>query len=381
MRPVVRRASFVLHIAPTLDQPVFPGGLVNTLDSFLDAQSAILSVPNALWIDQYLTIRPEFFERVEAAAQSRRLLIGPWYAFSESSTSSAESLIRNLSLGLDTARALSGLKRLSIAVPWSGPIPWYVPQLLDEFGIKTLIIPRAEPPLEQRLTGPAEHTIYQCQALTLTDGQSLADLRAEAAPYCQSGHMLILTPPDVSGELPAAPVTDILAFSHAGAYAREIESAAALQSWPDAALSLSSDFQADHPLLAVERAAVQHTADDARWFPRPQTWLRSLWQAQFSGAPQAQPDFSAPLSALVDATPPFVISALKPADKTESCIIRGWNAGPEPIAVTLRLWRRFERADVLRADETPTGGTLGIDADGCLRFRAVPGRILTFGLH
>ena len=54
-------------------------------------------------IDEYLKIRPENRERLEALIRNQRLLIGPWYTQTDTLLVSIESIIRNLQYGIQRA--------------------------------------------------------------------------------------------------------------------------------------------------------------------------------------------------------------------------------------------------------------------------------------
>jgi hypothetical protein len=81
--------------------------------------------------------------------------------------------------------------------------------------------------------------------------------------------------------------------------------------------------------------------------------------------------------------PAFRISAIKlPEDETRGgFIVRGYNITGDSQMVSLTPWRPFSLVDVIRLDESETGGRLALDADGSISFRAAPHRILTFWFH
>src|SRR5207247_2024071 len=51
-------------------------------------------------LEDYLSIRPENFERIEQYVKDGRLLIGPWYTQIDLSRANVETVIRNLMLGI-----------------------------------------------------------------------------------------------------------------------------------------------------------------------------------------------------------------------------------------------------------------------------------------
>ncbi len=122
-------------------------------------------------------------------------------------------------------------------------------------------------------------------------------------------------------------------------------------------------------------------------FPRPQQWIRKLWQARLTQAPGWQEIIRAEVEPFgvfdtspAKATPGFEITTCKLPDNPEKdgVVVRGYNATENALPVTLQPCRPFQRVEVLRLDESPTGGTLNIDANGAITFRAAPRRLLTF---
>jgi alpha-mannosidase len=57
-------------------------------------------------VDDYLEIRPEQRDRVIGRLRAGKLVIGPWYTMPDEFVVGGESLVRNLLLGREQARAL-----------------------------------------------------------------------------------------------------------------------------------------------------------------------------------------------------------------------------------------------------------------------------------
>ena len=62
----------------------------------------------AIIVEDYLEVRPERRAEIEALAKAGRLVIGPWYVLPDEFIVSGESLIRNLRMGREVARAFGG---------------------------------------------------------------------------------------------------------------------------------------------------------------------------------------------------------------------------------------------------------------------------------
>lgn len=92
----------------------------------------------AVPVEDYLEIRPENRERIEAAVRSGRLLIGPWYTCPEGFEVNGESLARNLLYGHKTARAFGGVMKVG-HTPFSYGQNSQMPQLYAGFGIDTVL--------------------------------------------------------------------------------------------------------------------------------------------------------------------------------------------------------------------------------------------------
>src|SRR5574341_386192 len=90
----------------------------------------------AIPLDDYLEVRPERREEVERLAHTGWLVIGPWYVMPDEFLVSGESLIRNLRLGREVARAYgSEPSNAGFVCDIFGHIS-QLPQLFAGFGIR-----------------------------------------------------------------------------------------------------------------------------------------------------------------------------------------------------------------------------------------------------
>src|SRR5450432_3523924 len=251
-QPPLKRASYVLHVVtvaaltrhssntPSLE--ALP--LVRLLDEVLDLfereprfQHFVLGGESIL-LEDYLSVRPESFEKIEQLVQDGRLLVGPWYIQTDPMTVSVESQIRNLMIGLRTARVFGPPMRVGYMPCASGLLP-ALPQILKGFGIEVALSPRLNDtdPLEHLWEGDDGSRILLADlpdGIT-TQSHSLIDRRAAAAPYSESGHILLIfnwnqteshqERLDWLYSLPAAQRTlhDSVFHSHPAAYAKAFQ--------------------------------------------------------------------------------------------------------------------------------------------------------------
>ena len=85
-------------------------------------------------IEDYLFTRPEMRERVEALAKAGRLLLGPWYTQLDMFVSSGEEIVRNLQIGIKTAREAGGEMRWGHTADNFGYCA-QLPQIYNGFGL------------------------------------------------------------------------------------------------------------------------------------------------------------------------------------------------------------------------------------------------------
>jgi alpha-mannosidase len=104
--------------------------LLNTRPDFtvfmLDGQMSVL--------EDYLEVRPERAEILQAFAKSGRVQVGPWYVLADEFLVSPESLIRNLMIGREMGKAFGGVMQIGYVPDGFGHIA-QLPQILRNFGI------------------------------------------------------------------------------------------------------------------------------------------------------------------------------------------------------------------------------------------------------
>ena len=92
----------------------------------LDGQSSLVS--------DYLYTRPEMRERIEVLVKAGRLLLGPWFTQLDMFVSSGEEIVRNLQIGIRTAREVGGEMRWGHSADNFGYCA-QLPQIYNGFGI------------------------------------------------------------------------------------------------------------------------------------------------------------------------------------------------------------------------------------------------------
>jgi hypothetical protein len=337
-----RRSSLVLHVCPVArywagrrgglipDQTPAPFTLIRLIDQVLDLLDAeprfrhfTLDGETRL-IDDYLRLRPEQFERVERLAAAGRLLLGPWYAAPQPALSNVESLIRNLLIGLRTARALGGKPLLVGYLPDVSALHSALPQILKSFGIQGIIFaaPSApDTPLESVYRGldGTRSLVGDPREALITADSTLMALRQALAPLSDSGHVLLLsrwavntTEADAAAWLRGLNETqsargDDVFVSHPGVYAGALEVNALNSELP--ALDLHVDLTAEGRMIrdwnvAISRDLLRWVEPFCAWaelaplarlahaLRRPQTAIQALWRAVL--ADQADADLHDP---------------------------------------------------------------------------------------
>ncbi len=425
-----RRASYVIHVVSVADQHDRALKLVRQLDETLDLLETeprfqhLTLDGQTLPLEDYLSIRPEHFERIEQAVQDGRLLIGPWTVQPGSSLASAELTIRNLMIGLRTARVFG--RPMTVAyLPETPGLPGHLPQILLSFGIDT-VIARGEFPVESTWQGSDGSQVTLSGIHGFAPETPIPEIRKQTAPDNLSGHLLIVNPwtPDTPlaarleflHSLPAiqAHLHDSVFHSTPAAYARAIQAKrrefpticgdlGTLAPLDDAAAEIVKFItQRLEPLLAYVELLPPREGE--RQLRRPQILLQKLWREVLRriaegrsdwepvtdligllmiGAEHETPDGFDASSLVTASDPSFVISAVKLPDESQrqGFIVRGQNTGDEPVWVTLTVWRPFAGVEPMTMDESPTGGQLAPESNGAVIFRAAPHRILTFWFH
>jgi len=144
--------------------------LVQLLDHVLEGlESGELKGPfttdgQAIILEDYLEVRPERRAQIERLAQERKLVIGPWYVLPDEFLVSGESLIRNLRLGREVARALGGTpSNAGFVCDLFGHIS-QLPQIFAGFGLRAGFLWRGVNHIESRhfLWRGADGTVLPC---------------------------------------------------------------------------------------------------------------------------------------------------------------------------------------------------------------------------
>jgi alpha-mannosidase len=95
-------------------------------------------------LDDYLEIRPANRARLAKLIKSGQIAVGPWYVLADSFLVSGESLIRNLEIGMATARRFGRPLDVGYLPDQFGHIA-QMPQILAGFGFKTAVLWRGVP--------------------------------------------------------------------------------------------------------------------------------------------------------------------------------------------------------------------------------------------
>lgn len=119
----------------------------------LDAQTVIL--------DDYLEVAPENFARLTALIRAGRILIGPWYTQTDFLVVGAESIARNLLLGIEGARKYGAPMPVGY-VPDSFGQSAQLPMFLNQFGIRHAVLWR----------GWSEHDVARTEFIWHSDDGS-----------------------------------------------------------------------------------------------------------------------------------------------------------------------------------------------------------------
>ena len=129
---------------------VFRSRLVDVVDELLDILDRdhrfahfLLDGQTAAALD-YLEIRPENRGRLEAAISSGRIATGPFHILMDEFLVSGETIIRNLTKGMEVAESLGGCSRIAYLPDMFGHIS-QMPQILARAGIGDAVVWRGVP--------------------------------------------------------------------------------------------------------------------------------------------------------------------------------------------------------------------------------------------
>ncbi|MGP8007451.1 MAG: alpha-mannosidase [Acidimicrobiales bacterium] len=102
----------------------------------LDGQLAV--------VDDYLEIRPENEGRLRALASAGRLTVGPWYVLMDEFLVSAETIVRDLQLGILRGAAFGGVMEVGYLPDMFGHVA-QMPQILAQAGFRHAVVWRGVP--------------------------------------------------------------------------------------------------------------------------------------------------------------------------------------------------------------------------------------------
>lgn len=126
------RAQFIFHM-----DEVLTALEENNLDFYtLDGQMSI--------VEEYLAVCPENEERMANIVKAGRLFVGPWFTQIDEMTTSGESIVRNLRLGIQQAEALGGAMRVGY-LPDSFGQSQDMPKIYQGFNINHALFWRGMP--------------------------------------------------------------------------------------------------------------------------------------------------------------------------------------------------------------------------------------------
>src|SRR5579875_484758 len=127
------RARLVEMLSQLLDRMEAEPGLRHV---HLDGQMAL--------VDDYLEVRPEDEGRLRALVAAGRLSVGPWYVLMDEFLVSAETIVRNLQLGLARAAGLGGSPPVGYLPDMFGHVG-QMPQILRLAGLVHAVVWRGVP--------------------------------------------------------------------------------------------------------------------------------------------------------------------------------------------------------------------------------------------
>ena len=126
------RVQFIFHM-----DEVLTALESNQLDYYaLDGQMSI--------IEDYLAIFPEKAEQLKRFVTAGRLFVGPWFTQIDEMTTSGESTVRNLRIGIQEAENLGNCMRIGY-LPDSFGQSQDMPKIFNGFGIEQALFWRGMP--------------------------------------------------------------------------------------------------------------------------------------------------------------------------------------------------------------------------------------------
>lgn len=129
--------SFRMELVDLVDETI---GLLETDQDYrhfmLDGQMAV--------VDDYLEIRGANRARLGRLGESGRLVMGPWYILMDEFGVSGETIVRNMTMGLDRAEDFGGAMDVGYLPDMFGHIA-QMPQILSQFGFADAVVWRGVP--------------------------------------------------------------------------------------------------------------------------------------------------------------------------------------------------------------------------------------------
>src|SRR5260370_390421 len=110
--------------------------LVHAVDTLLEvlekdpAYTFFMLDGQTIVLDDYLEVRPENTERLQALVRQGRILVGPWYLQPDEFLVGGESLIRNLQVGFRMGQAYGGVMPVGYVPDTFGHLPQLPPIFL-----------------------------------------------------------------------------------------------------------------------------------------------------------------------------------------------------------------------------------------------------------
>jgi hypothetical protein len=159
--------GFRMRLVSLLDE------VIQTLEADPNFKSFVMDAQSIPLLD-YLEVRPEKRELLGRLLQDRRIIAGPWFVLPDEWLVSAESIVRNLEMGMAVARELGGEpSRAGGVFDQFGHIS-QLPQIFVQFGIPAAYVWRGTTERDHH-----GHFIWEAP-----DGTSLPTYRFGPGGYC-----------------------------------------------------------------------------------------------------------------------------------------------------------------------------------------------------
>ncbi len=123
--------TFRGHMVEMIDR------LINLMEKNPDYRHFLLDGQSIL-LEDYFEVRPENEERIRSLVSQGRLSVGPFYVLPDMFLVSAESIVRNLLLGITIAEDYGGAQRIGYQPDCFGQIA-QTPQIMKDFGFEGFI--------------------------------------------------------------------------------------------------------------------------------------------------------------------------------------------------------------------------------------------------